>query len=121
MRYQKTGFVKELREVTPRRIAAAKTHLKNELKKHPLFAAEIAAEQPSPEERISRIDEGRLEWRLMMRKDHAERWMKFRRLAMQRSDWLDLKAAWDAARYPGTSEYFACFVQEWIKTKGAIL
>lgn len=42
--------------ITPRRLSAAKNALKRQRDKHPLFADDIAKEQPTPEERILGFD-----------------------------------------------------------------
>lgn len=66
------------REITNRRLAASKRRLRLEREAVPLFADHVAVEQPTPEERIRRIDEGVNQNWTEMRKRRAESWRRIR-------------------------------------------
>jgi len=105
---------------TPRRIAAAKRALQGQRDKAPLFAVEIAASQPTPEERISDFDKWRIQGMKNMRSFAARQWRKARH-KLSKMDIYDqerLLEYWNN-RWAGplTSEYFADLVHDWHRHK----
>ena len=94
---------------TPRRLAAAKRALARQREKLPLFADEIAAGQPTPEERIRMFDDAYISWRKKMRAFTASMWLKGRALLrempeMERNEFLDY---WNHRwKGPKRAEYF---------------
>lgn len=114
MRFSRMERVRD-REVTPRRVAAAERFLKKEIRKAGLFAEEVAAELPTPLERIQNHDEGSKEFWQGMRDYNAKRWRAERRKlaeypAEERSRIL---AAWGSSRLPGDANYFGEFLKAW--------
>jgi hypothetical protein len=84
-------------------LSAAKKALQRERDKVPLFAAEVAAEQPTPEGRIAKIDAGFQDWIAETRKLKADQWRKAR--AILRNLPADIAfsiiARWQYGIYPG--------------------
>lgn len=107
------------REITPRRLAAAERALRLERERLPLFADQVAAEQPSAEERIKRIDA-----------EHAGYWQSHRDLAASHWRWgrrilseypaygADILAKWEVSSIPPTAAYFADFVRRELRALG---
>ncbi len=106
-----------IRGVNPRRIKAAERALKRQRDKLPLFASEIASGQPTPEERISRMDENFLKYWQHLRDGHAETWRRARRnlRALPEEEGKMLLDRWNKAPYPADSAYFADMVHNWIR------
>lgn len=109
----------ERREATTRRIAAAKRFLQREQDKMPLFAADIARQQPTPEERIARHEEWAHRQDQALR-DHAARcWVQgraiLRRLEQNRAE--QILDAWnnEERRGPRDAPYFIEHVRAWLK------
>lgn len=121
-------FSKEMkagrRPVTPRRVAAAVRALKRERDKVPLFAEEVAAEQPTPEQRVERLDQGFVATWQEIRNQRARVWRKARaRLRSLPPDaQAEILARWNRSTVPGDSAYFADFVShclvEWLSIIG---
>lgn len=90
--------------VTPQRLAAARKALQRQRDKSPLFADAIAAEQPTPEERIERIDAGRVANWLEDRKRQAGWWRKARALyrSLPPDRQLAARERWGRRMYPAT-------------------
>lgn len=101
------------REITKRRIAAAVRHLAKEREKAGLFAAEVAAEQPTPIERIQRHDDGMIQGWTERRVAHAQFWREARSLLKELPDSDRCLAAWNACGHPGDAVSFLGFVRRW--------
>lgn len=105
------------REVTPRRISAAKRALIRQAEKLPLFADIIRETQPSPEERIKAMDDGFQwivgEWREL----RAAHWRKGRKMFMSLPDpvRVDLREKWGRIQWPGDGTYFCEFVRCYLR------
>lgn len=102
-----------VRGATPRRLAAARTHLSKEVEKAGLFAAEVAAELPTPEERIANVDERSAEFWDNMRSHHARAWLSARAMLRTLPDADRCLMVWRNAGCPGESGYFSSFVRAW--------
>lgn len=113
-----------MRPVTGRRIAAAKRFLQKERDKAPLFAAEIEAEQPTPEERIQKHDAGFVAFWQEFRNHDARVWRKARALlrTLPADAQAEIHARWQASSIPGNAAYFSDFLRtrlvEWAKLIG---
>jgi hypothetical protein len=66
------------RPITRRRLAAAERRLRIERDKTPLFAEHVAAEQPTPEQRIAAHDAQQAEYRRRDRRQWAAQWRECR-------------------------------------------
>jgi len=115
VRHQK-AVRNEPRPVTKRRLAAARRALKKERDEHPLLAEQIAAEQPTPEERITAHEkESARHWQSI--RDHrAAVWRRARAIVSglpseQRDALLN---SWNRSTIPGNAAYFADFVQRFL-------
>lgn len=99
------------RSTTPSkaRLVAAQRALKKEREKAPLFAAEIAAEQPTPEERVQRLDAGAEAWLTEHRQSIASSWHRSRGKlrAMPADQALAIANEWQYGYLPGSAEYLA--------------
>jgi hypothetical protein len=109
MRFAKYPGKRISREVTTARIVASERALKRERDKVPLFASEVAAEQPSARERIEKIDIGAQAWLDDRRLRFAALWkasrLKLRTLAVDVA--LRILAEWQFGYLPGSPEYLA--------------
>ena len=80
MRFQRSHIRYEPREMTTRRLASAKRKLERQAEALPLFAEQIRASQPTPEQ-VARKDDA--SWKRFVelnRRHDAERWLEGRRL-----------------------------------------
>lgn len=105
---------------TPRRLAAARKALQLQREKCPLFAEEIAAGQPTPEERIKAYDRDIIERMHIMRQFTAYQWRKGRRelKAIPENEQQELLNYWNLRKFgPLSSEYFADLVTNWKKRR----
>jgi len=103
---------------TPRRLAAAKRALRRQRDKLPLFADEIAAGQPTPEERIKYFDEMHVEWLKRRRKYTASVWRRARKALreMDEAEQRRLLKFWNEDWLgPRDACYFADLVRNWDK------
>ena len=102
------------RDVTPnkRRLSAAKKALKRERDKAPLFRDEIAAEQPTPEQRIATLDSNAREWLSERRRGIAKAWRECRsRLRSLPADAArSILIEWQYGYLPGSAEYLATLI-----------
>ena len=110
----------EPRGTTTRRLAAANRALKKERDRRPLFAEQIAAEQPSPEQRIEDADRCLLDYDQAHRDLAAAHWRRGRRWlsaipADVRAEIVDL---WNRKTCPPTAAYFCDFVRRELKRRG---
>lgn len=100
----------QIRDSIPnnRRIAAAKKALEKQRTQAPLFAAEIAAEQPTPERRIEILDANARAWHAERRQCIAGQWRLARRLLRALPDHLAvaIREEWQRKTWlPGSHEY----------------
>lgn len=104
------------RPVTLRRVQAAVRALKREQEDCPLFADDIAAEQPTPEERVRLMDAEQVAYWQRIRDYNARTWRAARRIlfSLPSEERDRLLAAWQAAPYPGGASSFADFL--WQRT-----
>ena len=101
-----------IRGVTSRRLAAAKRALKRERDNLALFADEVAAEQPSPEERIEHFDRRILDAEQSMRNLTAKHWRWGRNQLEKHPEHKEqILAQWATSWCPPTGNYFADFVR----------
>lgn len=107
------------RGVTPRRLAAAERALQLERERLPLFADQVAAEQPTAEDRIHRIDAEHL-GQLQSHRDLAAKHWRWGRaqLASHPECAPDIAALWEKSSIPPTAAYFADFVRRKLRERG---
>jgi len=105
---------------TPRRLAAARRFLQRERDKAPLFAAEIATSQETPEERIARLDRYCEDLFQGLRSLAARQWREGRRMLRELPSEVqaELMAYWNDDRtwIPRKAEYFCDMVRHWERT-----
>lgn len=102
------------------RLKASERALKKQRDTLPLFATQIAAKQPTAEERIRNIDyDFKLHW-LSIRVFHATLWKKGRKILRSWPDDIKTEALqkWNTSRCPGDSAYFCDFLRQFAKAKG---
>lgn len=107
------------RGITPRRLAAAKRFLKRERDHLPLFADEVAAEQPTPEQRIEQADEDLLDYVQSHRDLAARHWKRARRWlsGVSEDTRAEITALWNRRTCPPTAAYFADFVRSELRRR----
>ncbi|MFB3816175.1 MAG: hypothetical protein ACE147_00810 [Candidatus Methylomirabilales bacterium] len=98
------------RPITARRLAAARKAIQRERDKAGLFAFELP--KVTPEERCKAWDKGADEWWTHLRDFNAKQWREGRRIlfAMPAERRRTIVERWNAAPYPGSSEYFLEFM-----------
>lgn len=99
----------EPRGVTKRRLAAAKSKFKKELEALPLFAAQIAEEQPHAEDYVLSNDSSMIAWDRKNRKKIANNWRRARAMLKTMPDDVKNKLImrWNNSRWlPKKSHYF---------------
>jgi hypothetical protein len=91
------------------RLGAARRALKRERDRAPLFAAEIAAVQPTAEERITAIDAAAAAWLANRRHELAASWRASRHelRSMPGPEALAILHEWQYGHLPGSPEYLA--------------
>jgi hypothetical protein len=96
-------------------LTAARQALKREQDKLPLFAAMIAENQPSPEERIEKADLGTIESTRETRLKRAMQWRKIRRTLRLHpvEDRQGILTYWNKKVYPLDPEYLADLIRSW--------
>ena len=101
------------RGITPRRLAAANRHLRLERERFPLFADQIAVEQPSPEQRIVKADENWNHFWGKFRTFSASQWRFARRVlrSLPADRRRDLIQRWNASPYPKEAHYLLSFLR----------
>lgn len=104
-----------IKGITPRRLSAAKRALLHEQNKLPLFAGMIAATQPTPEERIQKIDAGRVQDTIETRKRRADQWRKGRAQlrGLSAADQKGILHYWNNSMLPKDPEYFLDLIRNW--------
>jgi hypothetical protein len=102
------------RPLTERRLAAAARALRREQEDCPLFADDIADEQPTPEERVRVIDVQQVAHWQHIRDFNARTWRAARRIlfSLPAEERDQLFAAWQSAPYPASASYFADFLYQ---------
>jgi len=112
MRFDRYQIAKVPREVTPRRMAAARRAVARELAEIPLFP-ELARDS-SAEERMERLQTESLEFRRRMRQDRAEAWRRARAAmrALPGVSAAGVAAYWARFRCPGSPEYLADIITQ---------
>ena len=100
------------RPLTERRLAAARRALQREQDECPLFANDIADEQPTPEERLRAIDARQVAHWQRIRDFNAQTWRAARRIlfSLPAGEREQLLAAWQSAPCPASASYFADFL-----------
>jgi hypothetical protein len=114
MRHQKM-FRAKARPITARRLQAAERFLKKQRESMPLFAEQIAAEQPTAVERIENFEAGNVET-VQYRRDHeAAAWRKIRArvAALPESAQRVIRHAWQHSQMPASSSYLAYYLDHW--------
>lgn len=115
MRFTKSPLRFEYR-MTDRRIAAARRKLERQVEAMPLFADEVRASQPTPEQVV---DNANAAWqkhcanlRANLRRIEAEDWVRGRRRLrlLPAEQQTALLAEWNASRLPGRAVYFLDFL-----------
>lgn len=110
------------RGVTARRLAAAERALRLERESLPLFAEQVAAEQPTAVQRIERHDASQAEYFQRQRELAAVHWRWGRlMLRLHPEHAADIMAKWNQSRIPPTAAYFADFVRTELKRRGVTL
>ena len=104
------------RPLTDRRLAAAVRALARERDECPLFADDIAEEQPTPEERVRAIDAAQAAYWQRIRDFNARTWRAARRIlnSLPAKERARLRAEWQSAPYPASASSFADFL--WQRT-----
>lgn len=116
IRFKRYGKIEEqARGVTARRLAAAKRALQRERDKLPLFADMIAETQPSPEERINKVDAGLIKQMIETRHEIAAKWRKCRAdlRAMPQNEREHLLWYWNRSMLPGDTTYLSGLIRRW--------
>lgn len=110
----------EPRGITPRRLAAARRALAKERKRLALFEDQVAAEQPTAEERIEHFDQKLLTSDQGHRDLAAKHWWWGRRQIAVLSDSVrsEIIARWNASSIPADAHYFADFVRRELRRRG---
>jgi hypothetical protein len=103
--------------LTPLRIAAANRALARERNSLPLFAKQVASEQPTPEERIEHADITLLQYQHAHRDLAARHWRLARRMLANVAPELQeaLLSKWNQSTVPPHAHYFADFVRTELK------
>lgn len=106
----------DARPVTNRRLQAARRALLRERDACPLFAGDIAEEQPTPEERVRAMDAEHVAYWQRIRDYNARTWRSARRIlcSLPAEEQDRLRAQWQAAPYPASASSFADFL--WQRT-----
>jgi len=100
--------------VTSRRLAAARRRLERQAMALPLFADQIRASQPTPEESVAAAERQTKRQFDAHRKYEAESWLKGRRLLRRvpGARGAEIIAAWNASPVPAHPEYFLDFLRK---------
>ena len=108
------------RGITPRRLAAANRALQRERDHLPLFAEQIAAEQPTAEERVEEADRQLLQYAQSQRDLAALHWNRGRQWLQQipAETRAEIIALWNQRTCPPTAAYFCDFVRGELKRRG---
>lgn len=104
-----------VRLVKKQRSAASKKWIRKKIDKAGLFADEVKAEMPTPEERIERHDEQFRGWLQSRRDVLARKWRELRRKLWERpeEERQRILSAWSVSPLPGDPGYFENFLKAW--------
>ena len=120
MRFEKRLYKTKARGITPRRLAAAKRALKRQRDKYPLFADQIAARQPTPEQRILEMDAKFVEEWDKLRQTTCKKWFELRRI-IRKEICPELKeeflSSWSIMSYPADPYYASDFLLRLVRKK----
>lgn len=106
------------RAVTPQRLAAAERKLARDREEAGLFAAHVAAEQPTAEERISAHDDGSVAWWKEQRDHRARQWRELRgwiATSFTPEQRAALLTRWRDFECPGEPTLCRSFLSNWSK------
>jgi len=95
------------RPVTSGRLAAASRALKRERDRLSLFSAEVAAEQPTADKRISECEVASDAYWQRLRDYNAAVWRRARQVIASDSRGSDVLSEWQRSSVPGSAEYLA--------------
>jgi hypothetical protein len=106
----------ERKPANPRRIASTKRTLKRQRDKLPLFADQVAAEQPSPEERIEKHEDFHAVYWQNLRDHEAKAWREGRKLLVEKppEEQELLRFIWQVSNIPGSGAYLCGFVKTYL-------
>jgi hypothetical protein len=120
LRFEKRLYKTKARGIAPRRLAAAKRVLKKQRDKYPLFTDQIAARQPTPEQRILEMDAKFVEEWDKLRQAACKKWLELRRI-IRKGICPELKMAflssWYNLSYPADPYYASDFLLRLVKEK----
>jgi len=122
IRHRLCGRV-EPRGITPRRLAAARRALRREQDRYALFRDEVAAEQPTPEDRIEQADIDLIRYDQGHRDLAALHWRKGRRMLASVDPTVreEILTRWNNHRWlPADAGYFVDFVWTELLRRGLI-
>jgi hypothetical protein len=107
--------VYEPREINNRRIAARVRRQRIEREKAPLFADQIASEQPDPVEELKKHDKGFNQRLEQVDKRAQEKWISYFHEVgkLPADEQRKLLTAWNASSGPKDYAYFAGFLAKW--------
>lgn len=107
------GIRHQARDTTPNRLARARAALARERDKLALFADQVAADQPTPEERLATIERDQVDFWKDHRNARARDWRNGRRWlrALPRGVQARIVEKWNRQRGPKDGTYFATFVR----------
>ncbi len=118
IRFERGLHKSRRRGITPRRLAAAKRTLKKQRDKYPLFREQIAAKQPTPEQRIWDMDSKFVnEWDAL-RLATCKQWLELRRI-IRKEVCPELKdeflSSWYNANHPADPYYALDFLLQLVR------
>ena len=101
------------RPTTTRRMAAAEKFLRKERESAPLFSEQIAAEQPTPAERIDDYEQGWVEGWRRFRWREAQIWKACRKAIREAGEkGRAVAARWQTCPYPASACYLSCLCRQ---------
>lgn len=101
------------RPATNRRLAAARQWIGKQIEKAGLFAAQVAEELPTPEERIEGAEDRHEEFWQNMRNSRAQTWIRARKALRELPDADRCVIAWNNSGLPKDGSSFAVHVRRW--------
>ena len=107
IRFRRAGRARVNKGVTPLRLSAAKRAMAKQVEKAGLFGHMVAAEQPTPEERIERLDKASDEWAQDRRDYSAVRWRRARAVLLTLTEEARARCLfhWSVCGCPGHPEF----------------
>ena len=113
IRFERGLHKTKRRGITPRRLAAAKRALRKQRDKCPLFADQVAAIQPTPEQRIWDMDTQFVFHWDKLRLATCKKWLKLRKIIREeicpelKNEFL---VSWSKMKYPADPYYASDFL-----------